>query len=234
MNNELIYSGKAKDLFKTENKDELLVVYKDQATALNGKRKEIFPGKGVLNCQISTLVFDYLIKNGITTHVIKNVSDHEQLIKRTEVIPLEVVLRNRVSGSLARKFDLIDGEMLEKPIIEFYFKSDKLDDPFINDSQVLALGIATQEEINYVKEQALEINNLLIKFFADKQLDLIDFKLEFGRLNNEIILVDEFSPDNCRLWDQTSHNSLDKDIFRQKKGDLVETYQKVLDRLTAE
>lgn len=234
MNNELIYSGKAKDLFKTENKDELLVVYKDQATALNGKRKEIFPGKGVLNCQISTLVFDYLIKNGIATHVIKNISDHEQIIKRTEVIPLEVVLRNRVSGSLARKFDLIDGEMLEKPIIEFYFKSDKLDDPFINDSQVLALGIATQEEINYVKEQALEINNLLINFFADKQLDLIDFKLEFGRLNNEIILVDEFSPDNCRLWDQTSHNSLDKDIFRQKKGDLVETYQKVLDRLTAE
>ncbi|WP_334328501.1 phosphoribosylaminoimidazolesuccinocarboxamide synthase [Companilactobacillus sp. HBUAS59699] len=234
MNNELIYSGKAKDLFKTENEDELLVVYKDQATALNGKRKEIFPGKGTLNCQIATLVFDYLIKNGIKTHVIKNVSDHEQLIKKTEVIPLEVVLRNRVSGSLARKFDLIEGETLEKPIIEFYFKSDKLDDPFINDSQVLALGIATQDEIDYVKDQALAVNNLLVKFFADKNLDLIDFKLEFGRLNDEIILVDEFSPDNCRLWDQTSHNSLDKDIFRQKKGDLVETYQKVLDRLTAE
>lgn len=234
MSNELIYSGKAKDLFKTENEDELLVVYKDQATALNGKRKEIFPGKGTLNCQISTLVFDYLIKNGIKTHVIKNVSDHEQLIKKTEVIPLEVVLRNRVSGSLARKFDLIEGETLEKPIIEFYFKSDKLDDPFINDSQVLALGIATQDEIDYVKDQALAVNNLLVKFFADKNLDLIDFKLEFGRLHDEIILVDEFSPDNCRLWDQTSHNSLDKDIFRQKKGDLVETYQKVLDRLTAE
>ncbi|WP_125565122.1 phosphoribosylaminoimidazolesuccinocarboxamide synthase [Companilactobacillus insicii] len=233
MTNELIYSGKAKDLFKTENEDELLVVYKDQATALNGKRKEMFPGKGELNCNISTIIFDYLIKNGIKTHVIKNISEHEQLIKKTEVIPLEVVLRNRVSGSLARKFDLIDGETLETPIIEFYFKSDKLDDPFINDSQVLALGIATQSEIDYVKNQALKINDLLVKFFADKQLDLIDFKLEFGRLDNEIILVDEFSPDNCRLWDQTSHNSLDKDIFRQKKGDLVETYQKVLDRLTA-
>lgn len=233
MDNQLIYSGKAKDLFKTDNEYELLVVYKDQATALNGKRKEMFPGKGILNCQISTLVFDYLIENGIETHVIKNISDHEQLIKKTEVIPLEVVLRNRVSGSLAKKFDLIEGEMLETPIIEFYFKSDKLDDPFINDSQVISLGIATQSEIDYVKEQALEVNHLLIKFFGDKKLDLIDFKLEFGRLNGKVILVDEFSPDNCRLWDQSSHTSLDKDIFRQKKGDLVETYQKVLDRLTA-
>ncbi|APX72611.1 phosphoribosylaminoimidazolesuccinocarboxamide synthase [Companilactobacillus allii] len=234
MNNDLIYSGKAKDLFKTNNENELLVVYKDQATALNGKRKEIIPGKGVLNCKISTLVFNYLIKNGIETHVIKNISDHEQLIKKTEVIPLEVVLRNRVSGSLAKKFDLMDGEMLEEPIIEFYFKSDELGDPFINDSQVLSLHIAKQKEIDFVKDQILKINQLLIPFFSKANLDLIDFKLEFGRIDGKIILVDEFSPDNCRLWDQTSHNSLDKDIFRQKKGDLAVTYKKVLDRIIAE
>ncbi|WP_125761126.1 phosphoribosylaminoimidazolesuccinocarboxamide synthase [Companilactobacillus hulinensis] len=234
MDNNLIYSGKAKDLFKTENENELLVVYKDQATAFNGKRKEIIPGKGVLNCRISTLVFDYLIDNGIETHVIQNISDHEQLIKKTEVIPLEVVLRNRVSGSFAKKFDLIDGETLEEPVIEFYFKSDKLGDPFINDSQVLSLHIATQSEIDFVKQQTLKINKLLIPFFSKANLDLIDFKLEFGRIDDKIILVDEFSPDNCRLWDQTSHNSLDKDIFRQQKGDLVDTYEKVLERIIAE
>lgn len=231
MSDQLIYSGKAKDVFATDNESELLMVYKDQATAFNGERKEQIPGKGKLNCQISSYIFDYLIKNGITTHLVKNVSDHEQLVLKTELIPVEVVLRNKIAGSFARKFGLDEGKDLQKPIIEFYYKSDALDDPFINDNQIESLNIATEAELTYIKEQTLKINQLLIKLFSQDDLDLVDFKLEFGRVNGKIILIDEFSPDNCRLWDSQSHQSLDKDVFRKNQADLVETYTKVLNRL---
>ena len=230
-NEKLLYEGKAKNVYQAENEDEVLMVYKDQATAFNGKKKEILPGKGVLNCQISMLVFDYLIKNGIKTHLVKNLSDHEQLVKKTNVFPLEVVLRNITSGYLVRKFQIEEGQKLSTPIIEFYYKSDALDDPFINESQIHALGIADNAEIEVIKEQALKINQLLIPFFAKADFDLVDFKLEFGKYNGQIILVDEFSPDNCRLWDKTSHHSMDKDVFRKHEGDLVETYHDVLQRL---
>lgn len=232
MDENLLYEGKAKNVYKTDKEDEVLMVYKDQATAFNGKKKEHLVGKGVLNCQISSLVFDYLIQNGIKTHLVKNVSDHEQLVKKTEVFPLEVVLRNITAGSFARKFDVEEGIHLAEPIIEFYYKSDALDDPFINDSQVHALKIATKEEIAYIKDFTKKVNDLLVPFFARSDFDLVDFKLEFGKYNGEIILVDEFSPDNCRLWDKTSHDSMDKDVFRKHEADLVTTYQKVLDRLT--
>lgn len=231
MSDQLIYSGKAKDVFATDNESELLMVYKDQATAFNGERKEQIPGKGKLNCQISSYIFDYLIKNGITTHLVKNVSDHEQLVLKTELIPVEVVLRNKIAGSFARKFGLDEGKTLQKPIIEFYYKSDELDDPFINDNQIESLNIATEAELTYIKEQTLKINQLLIKLFSQDDLDLVDFKLEFGRVDGKIILIDEFSPDNCRLWDSQSHQSLDKDVFRKNQADLVETYTKVLNRL---
>ncbi|MCH4008063.1 phosphoribosylaminoimidazolesuccinocarboxamide synthase [Companilactobacillus sp.] len=231
MSDQLIYSGKAKDVFATDNESELLMVYKDQATAFNGERKEQIPGKGKLNCQISSYIFDYLIKNGITTHLVKNVSDHEQLVLKTELIPVEVVLRNKIAGSFARKFGLDEGKDLQKPIIEFYYKSDELDDPFINDNQIESLNIATEAELTYIKEQTLKINQLLIKLFSQDDLDLVDFKLEFGRVDGKIILIDEFSPDNCRLWDSQSHQSLDKDVFRKNQADLVETYTKVLNRL---
>ncbi len=231
MSDQLIYSGKAKDVFATDNESELLMVYKDQATAFNGERKEQIPGKGKLNCQISSYIFDYLIKNGITTHLVKNVSDHEQLVLKTELIPVEVVLRNKIAGSFARKFGLDEGKNLQKPIIEFYYKSDELDDPFINDNQIESLNIATEAELTYIKEQTLKINQLLIKLFSQDDLDLVDFKLEFGRVDGKIILIDEFSPDNCRLWDSQSHQSLDKDVFRKNQADLVETYTKVLNRL---
>jgi len=228
----LLYTGKAKNVYKTDKDDEVLMVYKDQATAFNGKKKEILPGKGVLNCQISALVFDYLIQNGIKTHLIKNLSDHEQLVKKTNVFPLEVVIRNITSGSLVKKFAIDEGTRLREPIIEFYYKSDALDDPFINDSQIHALEIADKKEVAYIKELALKINQLLIPFFDKSDFDLVDFKLEFGKVDGEIILVDEFSPDNCRLWDKTSHDSMDKDVFRKHEGDLVKTYHEVLQRLT--
>lgn len=232
MEENLLYEGKAKNVYKTAKDDEVLMVYKDQATAFNGKKKEHPPGKGVLDCQISELVFDYLIQNGIKTHLIKNLSDHEQLVKKTTVFPLEVVLRNITAGSFARKFDVEEGQRLAEPIIEFYYKSDALDDPFINDSQVHALKIATKEEITYIKDQTKKVNDLLVPFFAKSDFDLVDFKLEFGKYNGEIILVDEFSPDNCRLWDKTSHDSMDKDVFRKHEADLVTTYHEVLQRLT--
>jgi len=231
---KLLYTGKAKNVYQAENEDEVLMVYKDQATAFNGKKKENEPGKGVLNCKISSIVFNYLIENGIETHLVKNISDHEQLVKKTKVFPLEVVLRNITAGSLVKKFAIKEGTRLEEPIIEFYYKSDALDDPFINDSQVHALKIADKTEIEFIKEMTLKINQLLIPFFNKCNFDLVDFKLEFGKINDKIILVDEFSPDNCRLWDKQSHDSMDKDVFRKHEADLVTTYQKVLDRLIAE
>lgn len=228
---KLLYTGKAKNVYQADNDDEVLIVYKDQATALNGKKKEILPGKGVLDCQISQIVFNYLIENGIKTHLVKNLSDHEQLVKKTQVFPLEVVLRNITSGSLVRKFGIEEGQRLIDPIIEFYYKSDALDDPVINESQIHALKIADKTEIEYIKEQALAINQLLIPFFDQADFDLVDFKLEFGKYDGEIILVDEFSPDNCRLWNKSDQHSMDKDVFRKHEGDLVKTYQKVLQRL---
>lgn len=231
MRGKLLYSGKAKDVYSTENEDQILMVYKDQATALNGDRKEHIEGKGILNCRISTLIFKYLIKNGIETHLLENISDNEQLVKKTELIPIEVVLRNKIAGSFARKFGLEEGKQLNPPVIEYYFKSDELDDPAINASQIESIGIATGEELVSINEKTLIINNLLKKMFDLDGLDLIDFKLEFGRIDGKIILIDEFSPDNCRLWDKKTHQSLDKDVFRKNEADLVTTYKKVLERL---
>ncbi|MFD1417243.1 phosphoribosylaminoimidazolesuccinocarboxamide synthase [Companilactobacillus keshanensis] len=231
MKKQLIYSGKAKDVFETDKDDELVLFYKDQATALNGVRKEHITGKGNLNCKISSLIFHYLMKNGIRTHLIEDLSDNEQLVKKTQLIPIEIVLRNTIAGSFAKKFALEEGEKLDPPVIEYYFKSDKLNDPAINESQIDSIGIANESELQQIKEQTLKINNLLVQLFSQDKLDLVDFKLEFGRFENEIILIDEFSPDNCRLWDQISHQSFDKDVFRKNEADLVTTYKKVLDRL---
>lgn len=231
MRGKLLYSGKAKDVYSTDNENQILMVYKDQATALNGDRKEHIEGKGILNCRISTLIFKYLIKNGIETHLLENISDNEQLVKKTELIPIEVVLRNKIAGSFARKFGLEEGKQLNPPVIEYYFKSDELDDPAINASQIESIGIATGEELVSINEKTLIINNLLKKMFDLDGLDLVDFKLEFGRIDGKIILIDEFSPDNCRLWDKKTHQSLDKDVFRKNEADLVTTYKKVLERL---
>lgn len=232
MSETLLYSGKAKDLFSTDNPEVLKMIYKDQATALNGKRKEQITGKGEVNYEISKLIFAYLSQQGIETHLIKNVSETEQLVKKVTIIPLEVVLRNVVAGSFARKFGQPLGQRLEQPIIEYYYKNDALDDPAINISQATALKLVTPTEVATIEAMTKQINTLLIKLFNEIGIDLIDFKLEFGRYQGRLILADEFSPDNCRLWDQKTHSSLDKDVFRQNKGDLVTVYETVLQRLT--
>ena len=231
MSETLFYSGKAKDVFTTDDQNVLRMVYKDQATALNGKRKEQITGKGLLNYQISKLIFKYLMANGIETHLIENISATEQLVKKVTIVPLEVVLRNVVAGSFARKFGQAPGKRLATPIIEYYYKNDALDDPAINISQATALAIVTPAEIEVIEKQTKQINQLLIDLFDRADIDLIDFKLEFGRYDGRLILADEFSPDNCRLWDQTTHESLDKDVFRLNKGDLVSVYDVVLRRL---
>lgn len=231
MSNELFYSGKAKDVFTTADPNVLKMVYKDQATALNGKRKEQIAGKGLVNYRISKLIFQYLMANGVETHLIENVSETEQLVKKVAIVPLEVVLRNAVAGSFARKFGQEPGKRLATPIIEYYYKNDALDDPAINISQATALEIMTPAEIEVIEVQTKKINDLLINLFNHINIDLIDFKLEFGRYDGRLILTDEFSPDNCRLWDQDTHESLDKDVFRLNKGDLVSVYDVVLQRL---
>ncbi|MFC3927367.1 phosphoribosylaminoimidazolesuccinocarboxamide synthase [Streptococcus caprae] len=231
MENQLIYSGKAKDIYSTEDEHVIKSVYKDQATMLNGVRKETIEGKAVLNNQISSLIFEKLNAAGIKTHFIKQVSDTEQLNKKVDIIPLEVVLRNRAAGSFAKRFGLAEGQVFDTPIMEFYYKKDELDDPFINDEHIAFLEIATAEEIAYIKAETRRINELLKGWFEAVDLTLVDFKLEFGKdATGEIILADEFSPDNCRLWDADG-NHMDKDVFRRDLGNLTDVYAVVLEKL---
>ncbi len=231
MKKQLIYSGKAKDIYATEDENVIMSVYKDQATMLNGARKETIDGKGVLNNQISSFIFEKLNAAGVKTHFIKQVSDREQLNKKVDIIPLEVVLRNVTAGSFSKRFGVAEGLALDKPIVEFYYKKDELDDPFINDEHVQFLDIASAKEIAYLKEETRRINALLKDWFEKIGLTLIDFKLEFGKDNEgSIILADEFSPDNCRLWDADGHH-MDKDVFRRDLGSLTDVYQVVLEKL---
>lgn len=231
MSRELIYSGKAKDIYKTDDDGVIVSVYKDQATMLNGARKETIDGKGVLNNAISSLIFKYLNAKGVKTHFIEKISETEQLNKKVAMIPLEVVLRNVAAGSFAKRFGIAEGQVLDSPIVEFYYKSDDLDDPFVNDEQVLFLGVANADDIAYLKKETRHINELLIALFHKIDLRLIDFKLEFGKdKDGNIVLSDEFSPDNCRLWDADGHH-MDKDVFRRDLGDLKEVYQTVLEKL---
>lgn len=231
MKKELIYSGKAKDLYSSEDENLIVSVYKDQATMLNGGRKETIVGKGALTNQISSLIFQRLANAGVATHFVKQLSDREQMNQKVDIIPLEVVLRNVSAGSFAKRFGMAEGEPLEQPIIEFYYKSDELDDPFINDDHIQLLKIANQEEISYLKSETYRINELLKDWFSQVGLNLIDFKLEFGKdRDGKIILADEFSPDNCRLWDENG-NHLDKDVFRRNLGSLTDVYKMVLEKL---
>lgn len=231
MSKKPIYTGKAKDIYETEDENVIRSVYKDQATMLNGARKETIAGKGVLNNQISSLIFEKLNAAGVATHFIEQISDTEQLNKKVEIIPLEVVLRNVSAGSFSKRFGVEEGLILEKPIVEFYYKKDELDDPFVNDEHVQFLKIATEEEIAYLKSETRRINELLKDWFYQIGLQLIDFKLEFGLdEDGKIILADEISPDNCRLWDADG-NHMDKDVFRRNLGSLTDVYQVVLDKL---
>ncbi|HEL1641049.1 TPA: phosphoribosylaminoimidazolesuccinocarboxamide synthase [Streptococcus suis] len=231
MKTDLLYSGKAKDIYATADSDQIVAVYKDQATAFNGGKKEQITGKGRLNNLISSLIFEKLNEAGVKTHFIKRLSDTEQLNKKVEIIPLEVVLRNVTAGSFSKRFGVEEGIALSTPIVEFYYKKDELDDPFINDEHIAFLELASQDQIDYIKEETRRINSFLKDLFAQIGLTLVDFKLEFGvDSSGQILLADEFSPDNCRLWDADG-NHLDKDVFRRGLGELTEVYEVVLAKL---
>ncbi|HEM2541856.1 TPA: phosphoribosylaminoimidazolesuccinocarboxamide synthase [Streptococcus suis] len=231
MKTDLLYSGKAKDIYATADSDQIVAVYKDQATAFNGGKKEQITGKGRLNNLISSLIFEKLNEAGVKTHFIKRLSDSEQLNKKVEIIPLEVVLRNVTAGSFSKRFGVEEGIALSTPIVEFYYKKDELDDPFINDEHIAFLELASQDQIAYIKEETRRINGFLKDLFAQIGLTLVDFKLEFGvDSSGQILLADEFSPDNCRLWDADG-NHLDKDVFRRGLGELTEVYEVVLAKL---
>jgi len=228
---KLLIEGKAKKIFSTKDKNTLVQYFKDDATAFNNKKRKQFKSKGILNNSISALIFKYLNENRIKTHFIKKTSEREQIIKKVKIIPLEVVVRNYSAGSISDKFKIKQGKKFKEPIIEFFLKSDELNDPFMNSAHIKLLNIATAKEIRSLKKISLKINILLIKLFSKIGIILVDFKLEFGRSNNEIILADEISPDNCRLWDKTSKLSLDKDLFRYDKGDLINAYEYIHTKL---
>lgn len=228
----VIYTGKAKQMWSTDDPEVLRVVYLDQATALNGKKKDQIQGKGQLNNEISTLIFTYLNAKGVKTHFIKKISATEELVKKVEIIPLEAVTRNIATGHFVTRFGVEDGLVFPTPVEETYYKSDALDDPFINRSQILALGLATEDELAEIWQLSRQVNELLKALFAKAGLILVDFKLEFGRLSDgTLVLADEFSPDNCRLWDQQTRSHLDKDVYRKDLGDLTPVYAEVLHRL---
>ncbi|WP_461243756.1 phosphoribosylaminoimidazolesuccinocarboxamide synthase [Secundilactobacillus muriivasis] len=228
----LINEGKAKQLFETDDENVIRVHYLNQATALNGKRKEHVDDKGIVNNQIDCLIYNYLGQQGIPTHFIKQLSESDQLVKKMTMLPLEVVIRNRASGSFQRKFDTEYLASFDEPVQEFFYKSDRLDDPFINDSQIHALKIATKDQLKLVREQALKVNDALQALFDKAGITLVDFKLEFGfDADGNLILGDEISPDSCRLVDAKTHDSLDKDVFRKHTGDVMTGYRTVLARL---
>jgi len=232
MKEELIYEGKAKRLYKTEEKNLLIQEFKDSLTAFNGKKKKEVEGKGKINCEISSIIFSYLEKKGIETHFLKKISENKMLIKKLKMIPLEVVVRNVATGSLCKRTEFKEGKVLKKPIIEFYLKNDRLGDPMLNRYHILAMEILNHEEIEEIIERSFIINYYLCEFFKNKEIILVDFKLEYGFYENRIILGDEISPDTCRFWDEKTKESLDKDIFRFDKGDLLSAYQEVLKRLS--
>lgn len=228
----LLYEGKAKKLYKTSEDGLVWVEYLNQATALNGAKKDKVQGKGELNNQITSKIFEKLNERGIASHFVRKLSKTEQLVKEVNIIPLEVVVRNVAAGSFSKRLDVLEGRPLPFPIIEFYFKEDRLDDPLINEDHILALGIATNEEIQKIKTMTHKINHALIDLFNELSIKLIDFKVEFGKTAEvEILLADEISPDTCRLWDLKTNEHLDKDVYRRDLGDLVPVYKEVLRRL---
>lgn len=227
-----IYEGKAKRVFNTEVEDEVLVYYKDDATAFNGEKKASISSKGLLNNAISSIIFEMLNEKGIKTHFVKKISDREQICKKVEIVPLEVIVRNIAAGSMAKRYGVEEGTELKTTVFEISYKKDELGDPLMNDYHAIALGLATREELTYIYSQASEVNKILTEFFLKQDIKLVDFKLEFGKYKGEIILADEVSPDTCRLWDVKTGEKLDKDRFRRELGDLVEGYSKVLERIT--
>lgn len=228
---ELLYEGKAKKVFTTEDPDALIVSYKDDATAFDGQKKGTIVGKGAINNRMTNHVFKLLEAEGVPTHLIEEINDRETVVKKVEIVPLEVIIRNFSAGSFAKKMGMEEGILLKCPTLEFSYKNDDLHDPFINSYYALALDLATQEEIDAISRYAFKVNEVMQKYFAGLGIELIDFKIEFGRYHGEIILADEVSPDTCRLWDKETHEKLDKDRFRRDLGNVEDAYNEVFRRL---
>lgn len=231
---EQLYEGKAKKVYKTDVEDVLIVDYKDDATAFNGEKKGTIVGKGVINNKMSNYVMQLLEKEGVPTHFVEELSDRETAVKKVEIVPLEVIIRNVSAGSFAKKLGIEEGRKLLCPTLEFSYKDDALGDPMINSYYALALGVATKEEIDTIAKYAFKVNEVMIKYFESIGIELIDFKIEFGRYHGQIILADEISPDTCRLWDINTHEKLDKDRFRRDLGNVEDAYKEVFKRLGIE
>ena len=228
----LLYEGKAKKVYSTDTENVLRIEYKNSATAFNGVKKDVIEGKGILNNLFSSFFFELLRKEGIESHFVEKISEHEQLVKQVTIIPLEVIVRNVAAGTLAKRIGKEEGYVMKRPIIELCYKNDALGDPMLNDDHIEVLDIATPEELAEIKQKALEINRVLSAYFTNYHLDLIDFKLEFGKTaDGNILLADEISPDTCRLWDATTKQKFDKDVFRRDIAPLRETYQALADKL---
>ena len=231
---EQLYEGKAKKVFATDDPGLVLVDYKDDATAFNGLKKGTIQGKGAINNRVTNHLMKLLEKEGVPTHFVEELSDRETLVKRVSIIPLEVIVRNIAAGSFSRRMGVKEGTPFKKPIVEFSYKDDSLGDPFINDDYAREMNAATEEECAFLKNQARIVNDVLIDFFKQAGLTLVDFKIEFGRLAedpSQIVLADEISPDTCRLWDIKTGEKMDKDRFRQDLGNVMEAYEEVLSRL---
>jgi len=227
----LLYEGKAKKVYTTEDPDVLIVDYKDDATAFNGLKKGTIVGKGAINNRMTNFLFKKMEEKGVPTHFIEELSDRETAVKKVEIVPLEVIIRNVAAGSFSKKLAIEEGTVLKCPTLEFSYKNDDLGDPFINSYYALGLGLATQEEIDKITEYAFKVNEVLIDYFKSIGIELIDFKIEFGRYKGQIILADEISPDTCRLWDINTREKLDKDRFRRDLGNVEDAYQEVFKRL---
>lgn len=230
---EMLYEGKAKKIYATDKEDMVIVHYKDDATAFNGEKKAQIESKGVLNNEITSLIFEMLNKEGIKTHFVEKLNDRNQLCKKVEIVPLEVIVRNVAAGSMAKRLGLEEGTALKTTVFEFSYKDDELGDPLINSYHAVAIGAATFEEIDTILEMTGKINNILKDAFAKENINLIDFKIEFGKTaDGEIVLADEISPDTCRFWDATTGEKLDKDRFRRDLGNVEDAYIEILKRIS--
>jgi phosphoribosylaminoimidazole-succinocarboxamide synthase len=228
---EKLYEGKAKILYATDDPQLVIQYFKDDATAFNAQKRGTIVDKGVVNNQISAHLFQHLERSGVPTHFVRQLSDREMLVKRLQIIPLEVTMRNIVAGGMAKLLALEEGLVLKPPVFEWHYKSDALGDPLINDDHIVALGVATLEELAFIRRQSARVNEVLKAYFAQRGIDLVDFKLEFGRHQGTILLGDEISPDTCRFWEQGTRKKLDKDRFRRDLGDVEAAYQEMLRRV---
>jgi len=230
---EMLYEGKAKRVFKTDDENLYIVEYKDDATAFNGLKKGTIVNKGIMNNEISSKLFNLLEEKGVETHQVEKISDREVIVKKVEIVPLEVVVRNYAAGSLAKRLGLEEGTKMNSTVLEFSYKNDALGDPIVNDYHIKAMGFATQQELDEISKMSFKVNEILSEYMLERGIILVDFKLEFGKTpDGKIILADEISPDTCRLWDAATHEKLDKDRFRRDLGKVEESYMEVVRRLS--